>query len=768
VELVSIFTMVAAGARVVHRLLDDEQSGKLVATLAGGIIGNRADGLLCKVAGGTLQHLRDLRTTDPLLNHDLERATREAFLLATAELLRQASIRLEVGGAGSQLRLSGAAESVAKLQAGLQRDRKDAANTLPEPVNDVHLFLLDPNIAPAERMLRLRTKLRQNLNADFARWLGEPERKSVFRRIAAVVGGGSAGNDNAAVPQVVEDLLESGWSIDTRYHKAVPRDWYSLIAIAFIEKLKSSTRLSAVFESRMLAEIATSEPKAASIATIQGFAEAMAGITAPLQEIEDSLNILKQDVKEIKEDIRDIKAILRDLQTQHAAALAREQLANERERRLFDELDRRDRDLRALHSDLHRSREDRAAALADLETVVAERAQLVQTIAERDRAYAVQIEAYRQQIAGFADNPSEELRAALERFAGGDRIGAFPVIEALTRAQNLAAERATAARNASRLREVAALALRMKDNGEKSTADVAALWEEAQMLDDSYHWGWVELRRLYTELGDLRKARSAADAAVRTSRDDRALSVSWNELGEVLVAQGDLAAARVRFSQFLSISENLARDNPSSAQAQRDLSVSFDKLGNVLVAQGDLAAARERFSQSLAIHEKWARDNPSIAAAQRDLSVSLNRLGDVLVAQGDLAAACERFSQSLSIDERLARDNPSSAAAQRDLSVSFDRLGDVLVAQGDLAAARDRFSQSLSIADKLARDNPSSAEAQRDLIVSYWKLAQVTGASEWWRRALAVASQLQEQGRLAPQDAWMIPELQKRVAAAAG
>jgi len=676
------------------------------------VLGNRADGLLCRVAKGSWGFFQNLRTQDPHLNHDLERATREAYLLATAELLRQAEDRLIVSGAGARFLQAETREVIDRLQQELARDLRDEGNALPAPVADAHLFLLDPEVAPQARMTRLRAQLRENLDADIARWLGgEPAaQKTLLQKMMRKFGGqGSEEEQKHRVPRVIEDLLTSGWTIDTKYHRAVPRDWYSLIAIAFIEKLKSNTRLAAVFESKLLAEIAAREPAAACVGTLKGFVAEMDRLTAPLERIEDSLGILRKDVAEIKEGVRRIEDVLVDLTAQFAATAARDRgLAGEHEQRMFAELDRRDRDLRAMRSDLDRSEAERASILQQLEAVIAERAHLVETIAARDRTYAIEVDAYRTQIAGFADNPSEELQAALERFTDGDRVGAFPVIEALMRAQNLAAERATAARNAARLRELAALALQMKDKGEKSTADVAALWEEAQPLDGSHHWGWVELRRLYMEMGYLQKARTAAKSAVAASSSDRERSVSWNELGDVLVAQGDLAAARDRFSQSLTIDEKLARDNPSSAAAQRDLSVSFD------------------------------------------------RLGDVLVAQGDLAAACDRFSQSLTIDEKLARDNPSSAAAQRDLSVSFDRLGDVLVAQGDLAAARDRFSQSLTIREKLARDNPSSAAAQRDLIVSYTKLAQATGESEWWRRAFAVASTLQDQGRLAPQDAWMI------------
>ena len=55
---------------------------------------------------------------------------------------------------------------------------------------------------------------------------------------------------------------------------------------------------------------------------------------------------------------------------------------------------------------------------------------------------------------------------------------------------------------------------------------------------------------------------------------------------------------------------------------QRDLSVSNNRLGDVAVLAGQPNEAKRRFEQSLATAEQLAKSNPSSAEAQRDLSVS--------------------------------------------------------------------------------------------------------------------------------------------------
>ncbi|MCW5977328.1 MAG: hypothetical protein KIT09_04590 [Bryobacteraceae bacterium] len=111
-------------------------------------------------------------------------------------------------------------------------------------------------------------------------------------------------------PAVIEELLEKGWSIDTRFQKNVTRDWYGLVAIAFIEKLKTTPRVATVFESKLLAEIAAREPAAAPIASFDGFSTEFERLSVPLQRIEDKLGIVSRDVGEIRQDVREIKESL--------------------------------------------------------------------------------------------------------------------------------------------------------------------------------------------------------------------------------------------------------------------------------------------------------------------------------------------------------------------------------------------------------------------------------------------------------------------------
>ncbi len=143
--------------------------------------------------------------------------------------------------------------------------------------------------------------------------------------------------------------------------------------------------------------------------------------------------------------------------------------------------------------------------------------------------------------------------------------------------------------------------------------------------------------------------------------------------------------------------EQLLRIDPANVGWQRGLSVSYEKVGDVLVAQGNLPEALKSFRDGLAIRDRLARVDPGNADGQRDLSVSYEKVGDVLVAQGNLPEALKSFRDQLAIADRLARAEPGNADWQRDLSVSYDRIGDVLVAQGNLPEALKSFREGLTI-----------------------------------------------------------------------
>ena len=145
--------------------------------------------------------------------------------------------------------------------------------------------------------------------------------------------------------------------------------------------------------------------------------------------------------------------------------------------------------------------------------------------------------------------------------------------------------------------------------------------------------------------------------------------------------------------------------DPGNREWQRDLSVSHNKVGDVQVAQGDLAAALKSYQAGLEIRQTLARVDPGNREWQRDLSVSHEKVGDVQVAQGDLAAALKSYLAGLEIRQTLARVDPGNAQWQEDVAISCWKLGQQLGRAGGSIAQRQAWlQQGLGVLQRLHRE----------------------------------------------------------------
>ena len=96
----------------------------------------------------------------------------------------------------------------------------------------------------------------------------------------------------------------------------------------------------------------------------------------------------------------------------------------------------------------------------------------------------------------------------------------------------------------------------------------------------------------------------------------------------------------------MAIDERLARQDANNADWQRELSVSHSNVGDVLVAQGDLGGALEAYRASLAIDERLARQDASNAGWQRDLWIFYWKVANLLERQKQPAEAMRYWQRA--------------------------------------------------------------------------------------------------------------------------
>jgi hypothetical protein len=168
----------------------------------------------------------------------------------------------------------------------------------------------------------------------------------------------------------------------------------------------------------------------------------------------------------------DRAALAQGLQAQFEVALIRERkLADDRELKLVGALEARIRQARAA---VDAAKGDASAVQAQLAAARSDYAQLADLLSARDASARAEIAAHQAQAQATADQATPPLAAALQRFADGDRLGAWPTIQALINAAG-AEKGATDESRAAGLRRLAELRDIMRAHGEAGASYVQEL-----------------------------------------------------------------------------------------------------------------------------------------------------------------------------------------------------------------------------------------------------------------------------------------------------
>jgi tetratricopeptide (TPR) repeat protein len=107
-------------------------------------------------------------------------------------------------------------------------------------------------------------------------------------------------------------------------------------------------------------------------------------------------------------------------------------------------------------------------------------------------------------------------------------------------------------------------------------------------------------------------ARALVRSGVAEAATQAAVANKFNfDLNDALEIEGHLPLRKELLTAAHDSLSNLAAADPSNAGWQRDLSVSHDRIGDVLLAQGDLAGALKAYRESLAVAARLAAADPS-------------------------------------------------------------------------------------------------------------------------------------------------------------
>jgi len=275
-----------------------------------------------------------------------------------------------------------------------------------------------------------------------------------------------------------------------------------------------------------------------------------------------------------------------------------------------------------------------------------------------------------------------------------------------------------------------------------------------------------DLSKGYDRLGDV--AQSIGDLDGALANYGRRLRVAlgnsradtywqWDEaisrlnIGDILLAQGELNGASEQFQQFQATLAKLVESDKDKTNARWrwNHALGYERLGDVQMRRGDIEAALKEYTSFLALVGKLAEQDAANSDWQRGLAIANERLGNAQLALADAhektgdtgstsflrGSARRAYEDDRRIAASLVEKDASNTTFRRDLAISEGKVGDALFAQMDLNGALERYREYNRLASELVSDDPANADWQRDLAVSYQRIADTLAARKETRPA---------------------------------
>lgn len=171
--------------------------------------------------------------------------------------------------------------------------------------------------------------------------------------------------------------------------------------------------------------------------------------------------------------------------------------------------------------------------------------------------------------------------------------------------------------------------------------------------------------------------------------------------------------------------ESLPSSSPERAASQADVAVTHTRIGQILAANGDLAAAVSEFQAALALGRRQLESEPANVSARRAVAGTLMELANTQGALQQHDEALPSLREAHEMVVQIAADEPLNAKSQHDAWVGAVFLGIGLNLHGDLVEAEAMFRRAVAMAEGRVAADPASALAPNDVAVSYANLGDV-------------------------------------------
>jgi serine/threonine-protein kinase len=268
----------------------------------------------------------------------------------------------------------------------------------------------------------------------------------------------------------------------------------------------------------------------------------------------------------------------------------------------------------------------------------------------------------------------------------------------------------------------------------------------------------------------LEKARGFYQGFLAEKRTDsgirREAARAHLRLGAIAEVLGDHVEAERAFHRGIELLDDLARDDPSSAEALRDLATGQDDLAMLLRKSNRFREAESLLRSAIQLREQLAKahagdaaDRQSLADSRYHLAVLITRL------QGRHPEDESAYREALAVDEALvatARDRPEH---RRKLARTLNNLGMLLASTGRFREAENDYHEAIAILEGFVAKDPPAPGDRWQLARTQANLAVLLRATDRRADAEAVCLKAQALQKVLRADFPDVPDYRHELAA---
>jgi len=243
-------------------------------------------------------------------------------------------------------------------------------------------------------------------------------------------------------------------------------------------------------------------------------------------------------------------------------------------------------------------------------------------------------------------------------------------------------------------------------------------------------------------------------------RAQHSQSLGLAVLGDGLAAQGDVNGAMDEYRKALEVRLENVRQNPDNYQYRRELALLYDWMGHYSGGPsnfnlGDREKAEQYYRQALSVSEELARNDPKNVQVQLDCSFGYEHIASVLTTK-DPAQAIELARKALAVLDPLLEKSPDEPrylrrqiAQQRLRVLALQKQADY---RNAVAQMRDVLARAQALTDRRPDNQALKADLFASLMTSSALLFESGSREEGMKQAMEALALAEEMAARRPQD----------------